>query len=1030
MIRLIALLLVATTNFAFATNRYVSSVNGSTSGTGTQGNPYKNLSQLPALMPGDTVFLERGSLFRESLSVFTGGNSGARLVFMSYGTGAKPIISGADTVTNWTAVGDKYRAAVSGAVYNFFANNREQTLARTPDEGQYYWLDNGNEGQITDAQIPQPSGYWNGARICIHNTQWSWEKTKVLAHSGNSITFADSLIQGCLPGNGYFFYNKDSCLNAPREWYYDSINSFLYFIPQSGSPATMLCEISRRTYGILLQNNAGYVSFIGIAFDKQFNAGIQLGGNSRYVQIINCDFSRQYNYGIQSRGKYHLIDQCVFDQIDGNGIAISSGGNNEIKNCTLKNTGQYRSSGVGGETNFTAVKSMFTDSNYIHHNIIDSAGYCGISADGKRNLVERNIVKHAMMLCNDGAALKSYGGQSQYNVFRNNIVSNSVSNKEGVANPNFETPGIYFDFSVNYSTIENNTIYNENETGIFQNSGTHHNTIRGNVVFGTQRGIDINGGAQNGDTLDNITVMRNTFFALNDSAYLLRQVNHYNQTAFTQGVLDSNFYFQPYASNRYALKEGGSAQSMTFQQWKNYSGQDAHTRSSFSNYSTTTYTPVLFINSSDNDSTFNLGNTRYLDLDSNVICGSITVPAFYSKVLINTGQVCAQGNLNAYILYLHNAGCDNASGKLVAYGTGGTGTYTYLWNNGATTDTIRNLAAGTYVVTVSSGGYTATRSVTIDSFGISGIHIQHACNGQAIGSIYLDNPVAAFPVQYSWFRNGIAFNNNYPFADSLSAATYNWYMTDAEGCVDSGVVFIQSSTPLMEVFVSDSALCWGESVQVWYTPGYTVNYWGIDFNTSTDTLTYTNQAGAGSLPTIGIDSLGCASNDVDPLPFVFMAPHPDPVTLYQYSDTLTPFWGNPISGQAGNTYQWLSNGIELQNSSTPFLIVDTSGFYSCIITNQYGCVLAGTINATYTGLSTEPTNIDAFSIFPNPAQGCAYIVFNEALLNNQLLVYDARGRIVISTELTSQFQRINLSELNVGMYLVKVNAHLQRIIVR
>ena len=93
-----------------ATNRYVSSLNGSTSGTGTQGNPYKNLSQLPALAVGDTIFLEAGSLFREQLNLFAGGNQTSPVVITSYGNGAKPIVSGADTVSNWTQSGNKFYA--------------------------------------------------------------------------------------------------------------------------------------------------------------------------------------------------------------------------------------------------------------------------------------------------------------------------------------------------------------------------------------------------------------------------------------------------------------------------------------------------------------------------------------------------------------------------------------------------------------------------------------------------------------------------------------------------------------------------------------------------------------------------------------------------------------------------------------------------------------------------------------------------------------------------------------------------------
>jgi hypothetical protein len=45
--------------------------------------------------------------------------------------------------------------------------------------------------------------------------------------------------------------------------------------------------------------------------------------------------------------------------------------------------------------------------------------------------------------------------------------------------------------------------------------------------------------------------------------------------------------------------------------------------------------------------------------------------------------------------------------------TGGDGTFTYLWNDGVTTEDRSNLPAGTYSVTVTSGGSTFTQSFTI-----------------------------------------------------------------------------------------------------------------------------------------------------------------------------------------------------------------------------------------------------------------------------------------------------------------------------
>ncbi len=635
------LLLLCAINLS-AANRYVSSINGSTSGTGTQGNAYKNLSQLTALAAGDTVFLECGSLFRESISLFAVGNAGANLVFTSYGNGAKPIISGADTVQNWTQDGNKFYATVTGSVGNFFANNKEQVVARTPDEGTYYQLDSAQTTYLKDADLTQPNGYWNGAKICVHTAQWCWEKSSVSNYQNGKVDYSSPLSLAALSKFGYFFYNKDSCLNAAKEWYYDSINSSLYFIPQSGNPNSFLCEVSSRASGILFQNTASYVSISNIRFEKQSNVGIVLGNQSKHVTIYNCEFFGQYNHGIQTRGKYHLIQNCSFEEVDGHGIDMNQGGNAEVSHCTFKNIGQFRNSGIGGQANCSAIAVNFADSCWLHHNVIDSTGYCGISCDGAYCIVECNIASHCMLLNNDGAPFKAFGALSHHSVFRNNIAHDTQGNTEGNFNGTFQTPGFYFDNYVNNNTFENNTCYNISQKGIFQNSGSSNNYILGNVIFGSAVGLDINGGFQVNDTLNGIEVKRNVLCAANSSGYPLRQVDYFNPNGFTQGAHDSNYYFQPYDVTHVVSRPGGGQQNLSLNDWQSFSGQDAHSKNAFANYSTGTMIPELFVNATDNDTTVQLQNL-YLDLDSNIVCGSLVLPPYYSRVLINTGLTCVTG---------------------------------------------------------------------------------------------------------------------------------------------------------------------------------------------------------------------------------------------------------------------------------------------------------------------------------------------------------------------------------------------------
>jgi hypothetical protein len=90
-----------------ATTYYVSSSgNDANSGTSTT-TPWRTIAKInnSTFLPGDFVLFRRGDTWREELIIPSSGLAGKPITFSAYGTGAKPIISGADIVTNWQSAG-------------------------------------------------------------------------------------------------------------------------------------------------------------------------------------------------------------------------------------------------------------------------------------------------------------------------------------------------------------------------------------------------------------------------------------------------------------------------------------------------------------------------------------------------------------------------------------------------------------------------------------------------------------------------------------------------------------------------------------------------------------------------------------------------------------------------------------------------------------------------------------------------------------------------------------------------------------
>ncbi len=84
---------------------YVDNVNGSDLNSGTNvASPFRTIAKINSLRlsPGQTVAFRAGEEWHELLYVGHSGTQGSPITYTSYGTGAPPIISAADTVGGWT----------------------------------------------------------------------------------------------------------------------------------------------------------------------------------------------------------------------------------------------------------------------------------------------------------------------------------------------------------------------------------------------------------------------------------------------------------------------------------------------------------------------------------------------------------------------------------------------------------------------------------------------------------------------------------------------------------------------------------------------------------------------------------------------------------------------------------------------------------------------------------------------------------------------------------------------------------------
>ena len=92
---------------ASSTTYYVSS-SGNDANNGTSiTTSWRTIAKInnSTFLPGDFILFRRGDTWREQLIIPSSGLAGNPITFSAYGNGAKPIINGADIITNWVSAG-------------------------------------------------------------------------------------------------------------------------------------------------------------------------------------------------------------------------------------------------------------------------------------------------------------------------------------------------------------------------------------------------------------------------------------------------------------------------------------------------------------------------------------------------------------------------------------------------------------------------------------------------------------------------------------------------------------------------------------------------------------------------------------------------------------------------------------------------------------------------------------------------------------------------------------------------------------
>jgi len=300
-----------------------------------------------------------------------------------------------------------------------------------------------------------------------------------------------------------------------------------------------------------------------------------------------------------------------------------------------------------------------------------------------------------------------------------------------------------------------------------------------------------------------------------------------------------------------------------------------------------------------------------------------------------------------------------SDGSATANATGGTPPYSYLWSNNETSQTISNLTAGSFTVTVSDANTLfATASETINDptelilTSSSSLATCGLCNGSASVS----PSGGTGPYTFLW-------NANLGTTDTLvdlCVGTYQVTVTDANLCSQVEFIFIESPDPMM--FNSTSVVnntCFGAcdgmatiSVSGGISP-YTFQW---DANANNQTTATASNLCSGIYSITVTDASDCslqASVSITDPTELMLTPSSTDATCGLCNGSTTV---DPSGGTAPYTFLWDAN---TGSQTTPTAVNLCSGVYFVTVTDSNLCSGVLTVPVlSPNGLSVNISTVD------------------------------------------------------------------------
>ena len=251
-------------------------------------------------------------------------------------------------------------------------------------------------------------------------------------------------------------------------------------------------------------------------------------------------------------------------------------------------------------------------------------------------------------------------------------------------------------------------------------------------------------------------------------------------------------------------------------------------------------------------------------IPQNSICtGTIAL----NQVTVNVIDISVEANPTSDFNGFGVSCTGSNDGSATATPLTGVSPYTYFWNDGSQTETISNISAGEYMVTITdANGCTASATTTITeptAIQVNAISVSPSCD-EFNGSITLENISGGVgPYEFSFDGSSFSQFSNNATTVELPVGNYDLTIMDANDCEISDNLSILESPELMVELGDDLVIPLGDSIQLEpqtnFTPVEII--WSENINCENCPAAFVQPLDQTTYTVTMIDEDGCTATD-------------------------------------------------------------------------------------------------------------------------------------------------------------------------